>query len=386
MDALKSYPEIYTKLLYNVATLKFISGNEYSALIHYQNFIHYIEKNHPEQLTLSPDETKYWQTLWVTTWLHLKDNQKEPATSLFKKMLTASNSSYKVASAYWLSKFGKGEKNIVESYPFSYYFSLIKDKVPHLNAGKERFIKLISGETGKHFSKLTQDMKTLLKYGFYQECLLLIKEAIHSMPLNQTEKNLFKIIESIIHLKRKNYAMAFITFRNNFKEYQALILPQFLSEICFPYPKQYISLIETYSKKYGVDPFLVMALIRNESFFRPRVVSPSKAYGLMQIVYKTARLMARQNRMRIRRRSLFNPTINIRLGISYLKFLLKKYNNQIYLALAAYNAGDHRVNAWLTQFGTVSEEEFIEMIPFTETRNYVKKLIRNKFFYEYYYQ
>jgi len=81
---------------------------------------------------------------------------------------------------------------------------------------------------------------------------------------------------------------------------------------------------------------------------------------------------------------LVQPENNIRWGTRYLRQLLNKYDNRAYLALAAYNAGDHRVDRWLRQFGAVPEEQFIEMIPFTETRNYVKNILRNRFFYAFY--
>ena len=97
--------------------------------------------------------------------------------------------------------------------------------------------------------------------------------------------------------------------------------------------------------------------------------------------------MARGEGIKVRSRwDLYKPEINIRLGSKYFRYLLDKYDGRVYLALAAYNAGDHRVDRWLKEFGAVEEEEFIEMIPFSETRSYVKNIFRNYYYYRYYYK
>jgi soluble lytic murein transglycosylase len=160
-------------------------------------------------------------------------------------------------------------------------------------------------------------------------------------------------------------------------------LPNFLSGIIFP--RQYEELVSAYSREQEVDPGLVLALIREESFFRSDVRSPANAYGLMQLLQGTARQVANGSGLKVKARDLYDPEINIRLGLQYLKTLLDKYDGRLYLALAAYNAGPHRVDQWLLDFPDANEEEFIEMIPFSETRNYVKNILRNYFFYKYYY-
>ena len=135
-----------------------------------------------------------------------------------------------------------------------------------------------------------------------------------------------------------------------------------------------------------MDPALVQALIREESFFRSDVRSPANAYGLMQLLHGTARQVANGSGLKVKAKDLYDPEINIRLGLEYLKTLLDRYDGRLYLALAAYNAGPHRVDRWLEDFPLADEEEFIEMIPFSETRNYVKNILRNYFFYRYYYE
>ena len=88
---------------------------------------------------------------------------------------------------------------------------------------------------------------------------------------------------------------------------------------------------------------------------------------------------------RITPQDLYRPETNIALGCRYLKNLLDRYNKQTHLALAAYNAGPERVDQWLALLGKIPPEEFIEMIPFSETRLYVKNILRNMYFYRHYY-
>ncbi len=133
-------------------------------------------------------------------------------------------------------------------------------------------------------------------------------------------------------------------------------------------------------KKYGgerVDPFLLAALIRQESGFNPRARSPAGALGLMQLMPATARGLQR----RVSRRQLLSPKTNIRLGVKYFQGLLTRFDNDAELALAAYNAGPHNVQEWLRRYPTDNRMLFFDLIPFRETRNYVALIARNYFWY-----
>lgn len=156
--------------------------------------------------------------------------------------------------------------------------------------------------------------------------------------------------------------------------------PKRFWEIMFPLPHRH--LIETYSGRYKLDPFLVAGLIRQESEFNAGAVSPARAYGLMQILPSQGRILARQLRLPgYRTARLFQPAVNIRLGTYFLRSLLDKYDGRLEPALAAYNAGPRRVDNWLTWADFREPAEFIESIPFTETRGYVQAVLRNAEFY-----
>lgn len=120
--------------------------------------------------------------------------------------------------------------------------------------------------------------------------------------------------------------------------------------------------------------FLMMAVARRESSFSPYAVSPAGARGLMQLMPATARLVAKQRNQKINLNDLFDRHTNIKLGTHYLADLLEKYQGNSVLALAAYNAGPHRVNNWLYE-SPVPFDLWIETIPFKETREYVQAVL-----------
>ena len=145
------------------------------------------------------------------------------------------------------------------------------------------------------------------------------------------------------------------------------------------YPKAYKNFVHAAAQEFQVPPEFIWSIMRAETFFKKAAISPVGAKGLMQLMPHTARMVASlmENQLSYRESELFKPETNIRLGTKYLRRLLKKFNGSIPLAAAAYNAGPHRVEDWLSKFGSLDMDEFIEHIPFRETKKYVKKVINN---------
>jgi len=327
---------------------------------------------------------EYWKTVWLLAWIHYRQDRKDMARRYFEKGCESPLLSYRIASRYWLGKLENKKPQSKSQYPFSYYTVRVfrdKSKFKTLN---QAFISSIDGSPSARFTEISVDLKTLAKYSLWDDCLETIRAAKSDPLLNRSDLNLLKISESLIEYRRNRFYQAFASFRNNFKHIENVRLPNFLSGIFFP--RQYSELIAAYSREHAVDPCLVQALIREESFFRADSLSPARAFGLMQLLHSTARQVASRSDLKVRARDLYDPEINISLGLQYLKTLLDKYDGRLYLALAAYNAGVGAVDQWLADFPDAAEEEFIEMIPYSETRNYVKNILRNYFFYRYYYE
>jgi soluble lytic murein transglycosylase len=142
------------------------------------------------------------------------------------------------------------------------------------------------------------------------------------------------------------------------------------------YPVAYWDLIQKYSAPNGLDPFLVAALMCQESTFVANIRSPAKAVGLMQLVAPTARQYAKRLGIPYSSAVLTTPELNIRIATAYLGDQLREFGSW-YRVLAAYNAGDGRVRRWVTEREGLSQEEWIDDIPFFETQAYVRKLLAN---------
>jgi soluble lytic murein transglycosylase len=123
---------------------------------------------------------------------------------------------------------------------------------------------------------------------------------------------------------------------------------------------------------------LVFAIIKAESNFNPNVVSTSNAIGLMQLMDSTAEELAKKLDITfLEKSSLYNPELNIRLGTKYFSNLLNEYNGNVALALTAYNAGIGTVKKWIEQGIIKDDGSDIENIPYKETNNYVRKILRD---------
>jgi soluble lytic murein transglycosylase len=153
-------------------------------------------------------------------------------------------------------------------------------------------------------------------------------------------------------------------------------IPMVYWRILFPEP--YWETIKAESAKNDLDPYLVASLIRQESEFNPSAISHANAYGLMQLLPSVGKAMAREEGMKnFDTFQLLDPATNIRLGTRYLRESLSKFGGVKEYALAAYNAGDERVVDWQAAGPYQGIDEFVESIPFTETREYVEAIDRN---------
>ena len=157
-------------------------------------------------------------------------------------------------------------------------------------------------------------------------------------------------------------------------------VPTVYWKVLFPQP--YWSDLVANSKKNGLDPYLVASLIRQESEFNAGVVSHANAWGLMQLLPSVGKSMAKKEGVKgFSTNSLLNPVVNLELGTKNLRLVLDRFGGQQEYALAAYNAGDVPVRQWMAAGNYQDIAEFVESIPYTETREYVQAILRNKEIY-----
>ncbi|NLY43527.1 MAG: lytic transglycosylase domain-containing protein [Clostridiaceae bacterium] len=144
----------------------------------------------------------------------------------------------------------------------------------------------------------------------------------------------------------------------------------------FAYPIKYKEHVVKYAEENGIDPFMVLAIIKVESNFKANAQSHKGAKGLMQITDQTALWGAEQLELHdFSIEQLFDPEINIRIGCWYLNNLQKEFNGDIYLVLAAYNGGSGNVNRWLQDKSLSKSGKTLDKIPFKETELYVRKVL-----------
>jgi soluble lytic murein transglycosylase len=157
-------------------------------------------------------------------------------------------------------------------------------------------------------------------------------------------------------------------------------VPTVYWKVLFPQP--YWSDVVANSRKNGLDPYLVAALIRQETEFNAGAVSHMNAYGLMQLLPSVGKSMAKKEGLKgFNTNQLLNPTVNLQLGTRNLRLVLDRFGGQQEYALAAYNAGDVPVRQWMAVGSYQDIAEFVESIPYTETREYVQAILRNREIY-----
>lgn len=155
----------------------------------------------------------------------------------------------------------------------------------------------------------------------------------------------------------------------------AVYQSNFVGRMMYPFP--YKQTVEKYAAQYGMDPLLVIAVIREESRFITKSKSSKGAVGLMQLMPGTAKEVAVWLKEDYAKADLLDPETNIRYGTWYLASLSKEFSGNTVLTLAAYNAGIGRVQSWLDDWPKDPNAYRIEEIPITETREYVEKVYRS---------
>jgi soluble lytic murein transglycosylase len=174
------------------------------------------------------------------------------------------------------------------------------------------------------------------------------------------------------------YDIAVETLKRAIPNYFALdlsALPRPYWEGLFPRP--YWNDLKRFSSANALDPYMVASLIRQESEFNPNAVSNKNALGLMQLLPGVGKNVAKQQKLKhFSPPQLFTPAINLQLGTKYFRSMVDEFGGFEY-ALAAYNAGEDRVRDWQAAGKYRDVQEFVESIPFTQTREYVQAIMRN---------
>ncbi|MCJ7813983.1 MAG: transglycosylase SLT domain-containing protein, partial [Candidatus Atribacteria bacterium] len=279
-------------------------------------------------------------------------------------------------------------EKLIREYPLSYYTERITEQRSDISfiwptsvSKTEDFINL--EEFFKKYDKIEgKGQLSLLKAELFEE-ISFYKEAIVELKgtLDYYSGNLFLLFKlSDICKKNKDYydslnytEVIFSYLKDN---HQLEQLPLELWESL--YPLYYKDMIRERALEYKIDPLLVLAMIREESRFNTGDESVAGARGLMQIIFSTGEWIAQKISLEeFNDEMLFDPEININLGCWYINYLKEKFSNDLILIISGYNAGPGTTSKWLEQYNRSDLDNFVENIPYSETREHIKKVIKS---------
>ncbi len=334
--------------------------------------------------TLFPNSEVRDDASWRLAWLYYRIGALPESLASFKTLAAqARDSQRRVASLYWegrvAEKIGDAEmarqfyQQVFNTGEESYYQTLaanslsrlgitVQDRTPNQSSIAPDPSSRIGPKVEFHLARARQ----------------LAQITLHQMAVAE--------LDHINRFDNKTNGLRALLMREYFKNQaygRSLALADQLSgpfkdRNIYRFPLGYWDLIQEKARARDLDPYLVLSVIRQESLFDARARSPAAAYGLMQLLPSTAARMAKQIGLSApANEELYDPETNLTLGTQYLKELLQRYSNNWFKAVAAYNAGEGAVDRWEKEIVTNDIEEFVERIPYIETRGYVKLVMRN---------
>lgn len=327
-----------------------------------------------DKYNLEKDFEKFDSKLqyWIA-YAELKSGETKKATDYFNKIISSSPYSfYTIVALKDLSSIYKGKMSEDE------ILSKLISKNNPVEFSPEKFSNLLK-ESLKRFAvwnKIGNERFQTLELRYIQS---LPKEdtfndfEIIKKTTNQSQKefialNLIKLLNS-----KKRYITAFRIFQDSVEQNSLTLNIKLIKQI---FPLSYFDIIK--KNALNLDPLIIISLIRQESAFNPEANSGVGAKGLMQLMPATAKRFNKK----VKPKHLADPEINVALGTKYLRQLITRFDGNLIYALASYNAGENRIDKWRRDiFKTDDPLATIESIPFEETRNYVKLIYRNYFFY-----
>jgi peptidoglycan lytic transglycosylase len=333
---------------------------------------------------------------WKAAWLDLRQGRDDQAKKEFEEQIALYPTSVQVPAAlYWRGRLAEEDhdpatarayyQKLYERFRNYYYGELARQRLAKTpDNGDPVHLPLLDRVPALAATKITDDevpddnlrvqKAELLANG----ALLDFASRELQAAADEDKGDWLPAETAKLYTECGRYDMAIETLKHAVPSYFAVDLP----DLPRPYwdalfPKAYWPDLKKFSEENALDPYLVASLVRQESEFNPNAVSRANAVGLMQLLPKVGKGMAKQEKIRhFSPQQLFTPAVNLRLGTRYFRGMVDKFGSFEY-ALAAYNAGDNRVQAWLSQGKYRDVPEFVESIPFTETREYVQAIMRN---------
>ena len=341
---------------------------------------------------------------WKAAWLTLRLGRNDEAKKLFEEQIAAYPAGNEAnAALYWRARLAEEDNDPAMARAFYQKLSDRYRNYYYAELGRQRMSKLPPGSDPPgqyslldHIPPLEHGEKITLAEAppddlHFQKAKLLGNGGLIDLAVRELDKaasddqdkSWAPAETAQLYTDTGHFDRAIEVMKHSVPSYFAVdipILPRQYWEALFPRP--YWSDLKKFSVANGLDPYLVASLIRQESEFNPVAVSRANAVGLMQLLPRTGKLVARQVAMkRYNASQLYTPAVNLELGTRYFRGMVDQFGGSFEEALAAYNAGSDRVEEWMGQGKYRDAAEFVESIPFTETREYVQAIMRNTSMY-----
>lgn len=372
----------------------FATGNYYWVLLDRDKAANYYQQV-VDRFPQSADAIDaQWRVLWASYMGHRDD-----AASLLTKFLTSyPNSTYTPDALYWLGRLAQGAgqaaegrayyKKLQQRYPNNYFTVQAAAHLRALKRGSAASLPLldaiapltrgpqVGAAEAPEALPWVQRSIALETIAFDDSAMLELRAAYDA-----THSPMLQLAIARADTNGEHYGGAIVALRIIYPELESRRFADVPHEVwMLSFPMPYAQPIRSAARRMRLDPMLVAGLIRQESAFEKDAHSTSNAFGLMQLLPKTAAPLSHRIRMRYSEERLFDPPYNLRLGTLYFSDLLKTFHSAE-AALAAYNAGDDRVTLWQTGQNYAELPEFVESIPFSQTRQYVEIIMRNATIY-----
>jgi soluble lytic murein transglycosylase len=314
------------------------------------------------------------RSLWESAWSAYLSEDFSDAANTFA--LLSNDPTWREKALYWQARSleKKGQEKaafliyaeISQEYPTGFYsvnivkkFGMQSNRVPVLGRSFQVQLPDLRG---------MERAQTLIILGLYEEA----RKELAALKKRNSASFRGSIGHAGLYLAMNDYRSAMGLFR---QESLATNDGNAPATWAILYPAGFRETVSRHTANAGIDEGLTYALIRAESNFSPTVRSPVGALGLMQLMPATAKETAKGMGNDVSSPQLTNPEVNVKLGTRYLRDLIIRFDGNIVSAVAAYNAGSTPVRRWRKSFPTLQEDEFIENIPYAETREYVKKVL-----------
>lgn len=332
---------------------------------------------------------------WRVGWTYYRTGRYAEAGDSLRVLAEQHDSEFEPQALYWMGRAGEQQrlreapdhyKKLCQRHPFTYYCQLARERLKSVSGPETPLeLRVVSAEAktdgAAAVTRADIGQQTAYRRAIELKTLGLDADAAHEVAVlaerySRDPDALVALSTMLNEVGAYHQALrlARARFRDQLERTGGTFSPSLWN---VAYPTGLLPTIKLQGAK-GVDPYLIAAIIREESQYDVKAVSRVGAIGLMQVMPATANTVAQRVGLpAVGREDLFDQETNIRIGVRYVEQLLEQFSGNIVYTIASYNAGPLAVGGWITQYRGQSQDEFVELIPYQETRQYVKRVLRS---------